>query len=281
MIRAVQRTRQRGQALVEGVIMIGVVIMLFLGIFYLGKFHDVQASTIQAARYGAWERTVHSPGAMNDTRIQNQARARLFTWNEQPLKGTDGLANGKAWTAQSAGWRDHSPGRNRAATRLIARPDDVVLNTRTGPLPGLATETISKGFGAVTGALDGITGGEALPQGGTVTGNVSVRLNNIAALPKPLDKLNLTLRESSSVMTEGWDASGPDQAARRSRTFTLAGPLSQIKGVLNPIEEVLSWIEPAFDDLHFGQVCPDIVPADRVEGGNVLPAYRGGGACVQ
>lgn len=270
------RASQRGQALVEAAIIFGVVILLFLGIFYLGKFHDVQASAIQSARYAAWERTVHSPAAMSDTRLQNQARQRLFTWNRDAFKDTDALANGARFGTQNAVWRDHA-----GQARLVDRPDDVQIGTTSGPLPGLATQTIAKGIGALTGVLDGITGGEALPVGGTVTGNVTVRLNNMALLPEPLDRLDLTLRESAAVMVDSWDASGPEQAARRSRTFTLAGPLSQIKGVLDPVDAALSWIEPAFKDLHFGQVCPDIVPSDRVESRAVLPAYRGGGACVR
>lgn len=276
------RAMARGQALVEMIVMLGVVIMLFLGIFYLGKFHDIQASTIQAARYAAWERTVHSTAAMNDTQVQKQARARFYTWNADPFKNTDGLANGASWTTQSAVWRDHSArAPSVQATRLIARPDDVTVNTAIGPLPGVATQAVSNAIGKLSGLLDRLTGGEALPPGGMMTGNVTVKLNNIAALPAPLNDMNLTLRESASVMTEGWDASGPQQAALRARTFTVAGPLSKIDGVLKPIESVLGLIEPAFKDLHLGQVCPDIVPADRVQSKSVLPAYSGGGACVR
>lgn len=276
------RAPERGQAMVEMVLIFGVVVLLFLGVVYLGKFHDIQASTIQAARYAAWERTVHSPGAMSDTRIQNQTRARFFTANTDAFKSTDGLANGASWTTQSAMWRDHS---TRSAsieeTRLIARPDDVAVNTSTGPLAGQATKALADGMGFVTSLLDKITGGEPLPPGGTVTGNVTVKLNNIAALPAPLDALDLTLRESSSVITEQWDASGPRQAALRSRTFTIAGPIAQVDGFLGPIQKAIGIVEPKFTELHFGQVCPDIVPSDRVESAAVVPVYRGGGACVR
>lgn len=276
------RVRHGGQAMVEMIVMLGIVVMLFLGIFYLGKFHDIQASTVQAARYAAWERTVHSPGAMSDTRVQSQARARLYTWNQDALKSADGLANGSSWTTQSALWRDHSTASaNRQSARLIGRPDDVGVTTSSGPLPGVATQAISSTIGKMSGLIDRLTGGEPLPVGGMATANVTVKINNIAALPAPLDDLNLTLRESSSIMTEGWDASGPNQAALRARTFTVAGPLANIDGVLAPVEWALSLIEPAFKELHLGQVCPDIVPADRVQGASVLPVYRGGGACVR
>lgn len=263
--------------MVEMAVIAGIVVMLFLGIWYLGKFHDIQASTIQAARYAAWERTVHSASAMNDTQVQKQTRARFYTWNKDALKSTDGLVNGAGWTTQSGNWNDHSAG---SPKRLIARPDDVTVGTVTGPLAGIAAGALGTAMGKMTGGLAAITGGEALPVGGTVTGKVAVKLDNIAALPAPLNALNLTLTETSSVMTDSWDASGPRQAALRSRTFTAAGPMTKIDGLLRPIKFVLGVIEPAFRDLHFGQVCPDIVPSDRVESASVLPAYRGGGACV-
>lgn len=271
------RARQGGQAMVEAAVILGIVVLLFLGIFYLGKFHDVQASTIQAARYAAWERVAHSESAMSDVRVQNQARARLFTWNRDAFKSTDGLANGSNWGTQNRIWFDHA-GRQR----LVERPDDVTMSTVAGPLPGRAARTMAQATEGLAGFLDGITGGESLPKEGMVSSTVAVKLDNLRALPAPLNALNLTLREQSSVVLESWDASGPRQAALRSRTYTLAGPLTEIDGVLDPIKGVLSVIEPAFDDLHFGQVCPDIVPGDRVQGNVAIrPAYRGGGACVR
>jgi len=275
-----KRKQQRGQAMVEATVMFGVIVMMFLGIWYLGKFHDVQASTIQAARYAAWERTVHSPGAMNDTTLQNQARARLFTWNKNAFKNTDGLRNGAAWSAQHPVWKDHS-----GDQRLIQKPDDVVVATSMGPLAGKASGAISKAMGGLTGFLDNLTGGEPLPTGGTATGRVSVKLANVTSLPAPLNKLDLTLRESNSLVLDSWDANGSNQAAMRSRTFTVAGPITRLNGVLGPIQGALSWIEPAFNDLRLGQVCTEVVPADRIIPGRNrnpnLPAYRGGGACVR
>ncbi|AZP11383.1 TadE family protein [Undibacterium parvum] len=67
------RSRQHGQAMVEMVVIGGVMISIFLGIWYLGKFHDIQYSAIQAARYTAWERTAHS-AAFTDATLQAQTR---------------------------------------------------------------------------------------------------------------------------------------------------------------------------------------------------------------
>ncbi len=269
---------QEGQAMVEATVMFGVIVSLFLGTWYLGKFHDIQATTIQAARYAAWERTVSTTATMSNTTLQNQARARLFTWNTNAFKQSDGLRNGDSWTTQSANWKDHS-----GAKRLIEKPDSVTIQTSIGPLAGKATAAITKGLG-VLGKLDGITGGESLPAGGTATGAVQVKLANVSSLPAPLNKLDLTLRESNSLVLDSWDASGSRQAALRTRPFTVAGPITRLNGVIAPLTWALSWIEPAFNDLHLGQVCSDVVPADRFirtrdTRSNNLPVYRGGGAC--
>lgn len=269
-----KRARQHGQAMVEMAVILLIIVFIFIGIFYLGKFHDIQASTIQSARYAAWERTVHSQAGFSDTRVQNQARARLFTWNRNAFKSSDGLADNSSWTGQSAVWYDAA-----GTQRLIARPGDVTIGTATGSLPGVAAGTVSNVFQRLS-AIASLAGGEALPQGGLATGNVAVKLANVTRLPAPLNQLDLTLREQSAVVLDSWDANGPRQAALRSRSFTTAGPISQLNGLLAPAEWGLSLIEPAFRDLHIGQVCPDIVPADRLEGQAGLPAYRGGGACV-
>jgi hypothetical protein len=261
--------------MVEAVVILGVIVFLFMGIFYLGKFHDIQASTIQSARYAAWERTVHSQTRMFDAKVQNQARARLFAWNRSAFKSSDGLPNGSGWTGQSAVWYDHAGNQ-----RLVTRPDDVVIRTTNGPLPGVAGGLVSHAF-ELFSATAGLSGGEALPRGDLATSTVAVRLANVTQLPAPLNKLDLALREQGAVVVDSWDAGGPQQAALRSRSFTVAGPITQLNGLLDPVEWALSWIEPSFRDLHIGQVCPDIVPADRLEGSAGLPAYRGGGACVR
>ena len=47
--------RQRGQSMVETVIVLPVVMMLFLGIWYMKQIVDTRISAVQAARYVTWE----------------------------------------------------------------------------------------------------------------------------------------------------------------------------------------------------------------------------------
>jgi hypothetical protein len=264
---------QRGQAMVEFVVISGILIFVFFGIWYLGKYHDIQASAIQAARYAAWERTAH-PALFADSQIQNQARARVFQWDSKPLTAADGVSN-NGWATETSMWQAHD-----GSKFLVDKPSDVTITTASGALPGTAANAMSVGVASITSLVGVVAGGEALNQGGFYTSHVSVRVADVASLPTPLNSLNLTLHESSSLATDSWDASGPQQVALRTRDFTLTSVFARISGLLAPIKWALSLIEPSFAQFNPGQICPDIVPADRLDPGvSKLPVYSGGGSC--
>jgi hypothetical protein len=268
---------QSGQAMVETVVISLVMIGLFLGIWYVGKFHDIQATTIQAARYAAWERTAHGPG-FTDTRLESQTRARLFSWNQDAFLAADGITNGRAWNPQTSMWQDHANDK-----RLIDAPRDVRVSTASGPLPGRGASTITSLLGGLDAKLAGLTGGTPLPRGGKFTGTVNVSLANLAHMEAPLDAMNLTLSERSVIVTDNWDAGSPQDAALRTRAFTPGGVLKSIdSGFGSAIKSALAIIEPSFNDFHPSQICPDVVPTDRItalRGAANQPVYRGAGPC--
>lgn len=268
--------RQHGQAMIEMLAMGGILSLLFLCIWYLGKFHDIQASAIQAARYSAWERTVHSSADMSDAKLAAQTRARLFTFNRDAYKSSDSKTATQAWGAQNPNWNDH---KLIGAGRLVERPQDVTVSTSMAALPGVAAGTITKVLGGVTKIAGAVSGGEALPAGGLHGSTVTVALQDVASLPAPLNALKLVLTERSAIVSESWDASGPQQVANRVKPFTPAAVMGQVSGVLGPLTQGLAILEPAFRDFKPGQICPDIVPADRVSGKKSLPAYGGAKPC--
>ncbi|MFZ6754779.1 hypothetical protein ACO0KY_15525 [Undibacterium sp. Dicai25W] len=271
---SVDRSLLRGQAIIELLVFIGVAASLFLGILYLGKFHDLQSQTIQAARYAAWERTARDPATFSDTKLEAQIRARVFSWNRDPYKAADKMTNGQSWASQTAFWTDHA-----GKQRLIDKPQDVSITTASAALPGTAANTIGKTVGAVQNSVGKLTGGEPLNLGGLYTSTVNVKLTNISVLQDPMNNLNLTLKETSSLVTDSWDADGPRQAAMRTREYTPASALQKINGALSLVTGFLSILEPSFAQFSPGQICPDIVPADRLSGSSGLPVYNGGGPC--
>ena len=273
-------SRQVGQAMIEMVVISLVLVALFLGIWYIGKFHDIQSTTIQAARYAAWERTAHGP-AFSDARIQNQTRARLFSWNRDAYLNTDSITNNQSWKQQTTMWQDHAGDK-----RLIDAPRDVTVRTASGALPGSLAAGATTTLDSVDKALAGLTGGTPLPRGGKFTSTVSVKVANLAHMddPKvPLNKLDLTLTERSVIVADNWDASSSQDTALRTRAFTPGGVLKTFDtGLGSIIKKSLAFIEPSFDNFHPGQICPDVLPMDRIEavGGRAnQPVYRGATPC--
>jgi hypothetical protein len=264
---------QSGQAMVEMVVISLVLAGLFLGIWYIGKVHDIQTSTIQAARYAAWERTARGPG-FSDTQLERQTRARMFSWNQNAYLAADGIGNGQAWNQQTTMWKDHANDK-----RLIDTPGDVTVRTASGPLPGTGAATVNNLMGGVDAALAGLTNGTPLPRGGKFTGTVNVKLANLAHMAAPMDAMNLTLTERSVIVTDNWDAGSPQDAALRTRAFTPGGVLRTFdNGLGSVIKRSLALIEPSFRNFHPGQICPDVVPMDRITAARGsaanTPAYR-------
>lgn len=263
--------------MVEMVVISLVMIGLFLGIWYIGKFHDIQASTIQAARYAAWERTARGP-AFADARIQNQIRSRIFSTSQNAFQAQDGIADAQRWAQQTSMWTDHAGDR-----RLIEAPRDVTVSTASGALPGLGASTTTNLLSGVDTALAGLTGGTPLPRGGKFTSTVNVRLANLVRMQAPLDRMNLTLTERAVMVADNWDAASPREAALRTRAFTPGGVLKSIdSGFGGVVKSALAIIEPSFRDFHPGQICPDVLPSDRItamRGQANRPVYRGGGPC--
>ena len=113
---------QAGQALVEFTIAaMTLLVPLFFMISYLAKYHDMQAATIQAARYAAWERTVYfgesdwasGTAQKSDSTIQSEIRNRFFS----------GPGNGFQSGAANPLWVDHAGARFLAPGARCHRAD--------------------------------------------------------------------------------------------------------------------------------------------------------------
>ena len=92
-----------------------VLIPLFLTVPLLGKYMDLKATSIQAARYAAWERTVWfggtnwTAGEKEDIKIQREIQQRFFSDTATvKLQSTDGNATGWGGTGPKPLWRDRA-----------------------------------------------------------------------------------------------------------------------------------------------------------------------------
>lgn len=118
------RGRQRGQAMVELVIVAAFVLVpLFLAIPIIGKYIDVRTAAVEASRYAAWERTVWYGGASASTISWSDVTPDSptpFDWFN------DLLAMPAGWFKSSNSWQANEKKdahiRNEIAVRLLSRP---------------------------------------------------------------------------------------------------------------------------------------------------------------
>lgn len=293
-----QRRNQRGQAMVELVIVaVFVLLPLFLAMPLIGKYLDVRTAAAESARYAAWERTVWYGGAAAssigitipatmltpsftfggnswqanakaDDEIRNEIAVRLLsnTRNADAFKSGDkgaaGFTNGSRdlWRT-----RDGSP--------MLASYDDVTDSIDNADAPGLLNKVV-KPVGILAAAFGPFT----LETGAQYEAKVSITLRH-HDLQRFLDAAPaanpLTFTETNVILANGWGAGGADSSSYTS-------VMSQVKG-LTPtslfdaelpiigmtLEDIIHWTVgipfPEIHKLDLGKIEPDIVPEDRLK----------------
>jgi hypothetical protein len=270
--RSTPRGRQRGQALAEFTIAAAfVLIPLFLMIPLLGKFMDMKATTIQAARYAAWERTAWygnadwAAGQKSDAQIQSEVQQRFFADSATtPLRSTDQTLTG-AVPARPR-WYDHT-----GAPMLSAYSADAGNGTQT---PGMTNVVLSDVHKFVE-VIDSVLGTKfKLDMKSLYTSTVSLDAANTPAirLATGADKSGFTAPNfvmTQVLVTNGWSANGPDFVKKQTEGLAVLSlaQRSPVKEVLHIVQSVLGTfveeLKPSSLKLG-GELLPDLVPRDRL-----------------
>ena len=281
------RASQRGQALTEFCVAAAFVLVpLFLMIPLLGKYIDMKASTIQAARYASWERTVWygSPewwvGQKSDQQIAAEVNHRFFSQPsnaaDPALKSTD--KNSGSLTASKDLWRDHT-----GATMLSAYS---AAGSR-GETPGTVNEVLDLVRSAVN-LVAGLLGANfKLDMDSMYTSTVTLKAQNTTAVQQAtgaetsgFKAPQFTIRHV--MVANGWSANGPQFVTQQIHALApltalsndkAPGPLKALNKVVKEVQKVVGTfveeLEP--DSLRLGGVVnPDAVPRDRLVGGSVV-----------
>jgi len=266
------RRHQRGQALAEFTIAAAfVLIPLFLMIPLLGKFLDMKATTIQAARYAAWERTAWygnsdwAVGQKSDAQIQSEVQQRFFAdAPTAPLRSTDQTPSSAVGGKPL--WHDHA-----GQSMLTSYSAGAGNGTQT---PG----TLDAVFGWVTEAVNSIgsvLGTQfKLDMESLYTSTVNLNTAQTSAVSLATGADQSGFRAPNFVMNQvlvanGWSANGPDFVKKQTEGLA---PLSL--GQRDPVKQIVSTIqkfagtiveELKDDSLRLGGVIkPDDVPPDRL-----------------
>lgn len=267
-----QRRLQRGQAMAEFTIAAAfVLIPLFLMIPLLGKFIDMKATTIQAARYAAWERTAWygnsdwAAGQKSDSQIQSEVQQRFFAdAPNAPLRSTD-----KTLTGTIGGkplWHDHS-----GASMLSSYSAGLGGGTQT---PGTLEAFLGRALKIVE-LIDTVLGSNfKLDMKSLYTSTVNLNAAQTAAISRATDSEVSGFAAPNFVANQvlvanGWSANGPEFVKKQIEglaVLSLAGR-SPVSDVLNLIQTVagtfVEELRPSSLKLG-GQILPDYVPPDRL-----------------
>lgn len=244
------RSEQRGQALTEFVIgAVLFLIPLFLIIPLLGKYADMKASAIQAARYNAWERTVwygQSASSTGDWEGNDKSEATIRS-----------EMAGKFLTSEL--WYD------RAGTAMLSGSSNSITNDDS---PGTANTIL--GFAvSVANAI----GPFNLEMDGLYTGTATINIANTASVISEVlgsgagadpARLNLSITDKNVILANGWGANGAAHVKKQVQGLTPTSILS------NPVLDAVRWILVPFTPelvptvLELGKIEVDQVPPDRL-----------------
>jgi hypothetical protein len=248
---------QAGQAIVELLVCVGVLIALFAGVVLVGRYHEIQAATIAASRYAAFER-----GALSSSghllRIEALARGRFFERPPGALTASDARAADERWSPPQA-WRDLAGRR-----ALLEQPAHVRIEISDASIPGAAGTTARTALGVLRTSGLGSPYAFDLAATGFVTASVEALALDLTAGEEQGVPPRLRLRERVALLGEDWSSPGPRRTAERTAAISPAGWFASIRSTFAPARWALSILEPAFAQFCPGRIDPEIVPADRL-----------------
>lgn len=246
--RRTGRLRQRGQSMAELLTVSLALVPLFLIMPLLGNHLDMSQQAEMASRYVAFEGTVHHARSLNgwtgDARLSEDVRRRFFSRSDAPIKTQDTVSNFAG--DRNPVWTDPA---GNAMIEDIRR--DVWVNTQVD----------SKN--ALIGAVH--QGAFQLPKDNLLNATVTVKPRNFAML-QPFDRLNLSITRRTSVLVDAWSARSPvDVATRVENADFVAYPILPLKLLGQTVGQLPVLVLDK--GMSVGQVQPDIIPCDRLQGG--------------
>jgi hypothetical protein len=260
-------SQSHGQALTEFLVLAVAILPMFLLVPLIGKYQDVAHSTQMASRFLAFDAANRDPSvpAKDEAQLAAEVRRRYFGMPDGGIESEANAAGGPgdADTPVNPFWTNPHGG------ALIRSATDVAISFG----PAEAAQATQAYMPASDGAPFNLAplanaSRAGLPTRGIYRANVTVPLVNLPAghaLLEPFDSIKLRIARQTSVLTDAWTASGPDQV--QSRSGQLAAPIPG----LGLIETVVALAMPVVDlnavqPPRFGRLDAwrDVVPGDRL-----------------
>jgi len=276
---------RRGQALTEFIVVALVLVPLMLLIPMIAKYQDMAHAAQLASRYVAFEAMTRNDGIGDGSfkpagELAHEASRRFFGNADAPIKTGDAAGDFKAH--QNMYWRDHEG-------------KSLIRNFGSDVMVTFGQAKSANHSGAYRAASDtkifdtnpfNLREEMGLKGSGIYTANVSIKVANLESEPGGITKvydefknINLVITRSTSLVTDTWTASGPEQAESRIDNDIMY-PAGRIKALRDVVGAAVVVIEsPKCLDGASGACDPrkagpqighldtwrDVVPADRLQ----------------
>lgn len=220
-----ESTAQRGQALIEVLVLSAALVPLLLAVPLIAKYQDIRHAAVAASRTAAFECSVRLDGCAEpgmQLAMANDLRRRHFASHNRDLMSADGLPEDAPAEERNRFWVD------RRGAALLAKASDVSLGFAAGRSDAVGgalrrgADAAGKGARGPAGLMSSLAGPGNFgldAAGGLVTTQVraSVSLNRTLAqwLQKP-EGMQLGLAGRTAVMVDAWNASSGTGSEPRS-----------------------------------------------------------------
>ena len=240
------RATQRGQSLVEFLVVCLVLVPLFLAVPLVGKYIDVMQTAEQASRYVAFEGANRNSRSTwkSDDDLGVEVRRRFFSNSDAPIKTGD--AAGDFAAHRNPLWTDQT------GSPLISDfNDDIVVATNVADKAAIPAASYR-------GALN-------LSNTNLYSAGVLVGLENVANF-EPFDEIDLSITRKTVLLADAWTGFSRDDARHRiEHSGVLMYPIEEASTLVDAFGDIPPLLfDPA---LKIGNFDWDIVPCDRLVGG--------------
>jgi hypothetical protein len=260
--------KQRGNALTEFVVLTIVMVPAALAIPMLGKVADVNQSTVQASRYGAWERTINNQSEKSDAELVTEIQNRFFAETRLQIETTNTLAD-----SSNPFWVTETDPEGKAKGMITLGASAVSVTSNNSAVPGEAfahtlSESIASAGNAMAKLVDDAEWG--LEDKGFYVMEVTTELASGGMLQNGRDcngeeseNVFSCVSRRNAIFVDDWHSGSTNMTARRVRSLVPGGVFRPIGNAMSYAGEI-----PVFQDLSamkdiFGDVRPDVIPLDR------------------
>lgn len=255
---------QRGSALVETTVLMGVLIPLVFGVVMIGKLIDLKQTSEQAGRYAAWEATVYPQDSIGGNRPAALSE-RFFARQDNAISSRSREAGsnalwGESTTRTDSGWAA------RTGIAIDESSTDSAYDRH-----GVGSSTVAMQVGEVAGksgtVLDGLRGNSwGLENESLVRASVGVQLKSNDWL-QPNEGGGCAgsgnfacLQSQSVILADGWSSSNDEQARQRVRSLVPASALQPLGDIISNVGHLPMFKELRQLDGAFGHVDMGVLP---------------------